>query len=186
MPSLDINFLLQLKDDYKKFFSFVETGTLYGETIFAMEPFFNSLYTIELSEKYHSLTKSKYNGNKINFLLGDSSIVLESLLPKMKENTIFFLDGHWSSGDTAKGDKDCPLYEEINHINSLFKNEAIIIIDDCRLFGLSKLTGNNEDWSQINENNIVKILENRIHQKYYLDSNISKNDRLIIHIKRIV
>jgi hypothetical protein len=82
--------LLQLKNDYKKFVSFVETGTLYGETIFAMEPFFNSLYTIELSEKYHSLTKSKYNGNKINFLLGDSSIVLESLLPKMKENTIFF------------------------------------------------------------------------------------------------
>jgi hypothetical protein len=43
MPSIDINFLLELQDDYKNYSCFIETGTLNGETIFYVEPYFNKL-----------------------------------------------------------------------------------------------------------------------------------------------
>jgi hypothetical protein len=186
MPSINKAFLDLLKDDYNKFTTFIETGTLNGDTIFSVEPLFNSLYTIEVSNKYYTNTKQKYKGNKIQFLFGDSSLVFLNLLPTLTEPTIFFLDGHWSSGDTGRSAKDCPLIEEIEAIHSLFKEKAILIIDDVRLFGLSprnsKLLG--EDWSDISKQKILDILKDRIENVYHLDSDRAKNDRLIIHIKQ--
>jgi hypothetical protein len=183
MPSLNNFFLNLLHDDYTKYNCFIETGTLNGGTIFSLEPYFNKLYTIEFSEKYYNNTKNTYSGNKINFILGDSAIVFESLLPNISDKCIFFLDGHWSGGDTGHSNKDCPLDEEITHINNLFTNDAIIIIDDFRLFGLDKSSGKlNEDWSKINKENLLNILQGRINKVYYLDSEYAKEDRLIIHI----
>jgi len=181
MPSIDIKFLNKLEDDYKKYNYFIETGTLNGDTIFGLEQYFNKLYTIEISEKYYNNTKNNYNGNKIEFILGDSSIIFNNLLPTIDNKSIFFLDGHWSSGDTGKGIKDCPLIEEITSINNLFIHEGIIIIDDFRLFGIK----GDEDWSLINKEAILDILKSRINKVYHLDSNYAKNDRLIIHINEI-
>jgi len=178
MPSLKPHFLNFLQDDYKNYPCFIETGTLNGETIFALEPYFNKLYTIDISEKHYNNTKNKYNGNKINFILGDSSIVFESLLPNITDKCVFFLDGHWSGGDTGHSEKDCPLEEEITHINNLFQNDGIIIIDDVRLFGLS----NDQDWSNINKEKLLNILKPRINKVFHLDSKLAKDDRLIIHI----
>lgn len=183
MPSLDKYFLEQLHDDFKKYTCFIETGTHNGDTTFAVEPYFDEIYTIELAETYYYNAKSKYYGDKIKFILGDSSIVLEKLLPTITAKSIFFLDGHWSGGDTARSNKDCPLEEEITHINELYKQEGIIIIDDFRLFGLDKSSGKlNEDWSNINKEKLLKILEKRINKVYHLDSACCKDDRLIIHI----
>ncbi len=184
MPSLSKDFLEKLQDDYKKYTTFIESGTFLGGTIFSLEPHFEKLHTIEFSEKYYQNTKNQYHGNKINFILGDSSIIFQSLLPTIDERAIFFLDGHWSSGDTGKSEKDCPLIEEVTHIHNLFKNEAIIIIDDYRLFGLSKETGLNEDWSQISKGAIINILSSRIYKLYHLDSECAKDDRFIIHLSK--
>lgn len=185
MPSINVDFLKLLKDDYTQYSCFVETGTSYGGTIFAMEPHFNQLHTVEFSKKYYDLAKNRYNGNKINFILGDSAIVFETLLPTIQKKTIFFLDGHYSSCDTGQSTKDCPLDEEVTHIHQLFTNEAILIIDDFRLFGVDKSNnkyGCREDWSQINKENLLSILQSRIHKVYHLDSECEKDDRLIIHI----
>lgn len=176
MPSIDFNFLLKLKDDFRNFDIFVETGTYMGQTIRNMEPLFSELYTIEVSENlYNNLNK---NSKKINFILGDSSIIFESLLNNLHRDTIFFLDGHWSSGETGKGVKDCPLIEEINLINEKFKHRAILIIDDYRMFG----TKINEDWSEISKDAILNILKDRYSIVYHLESEMCKDDRLIIHL----
>ena len=187
MPSLDITFLQDLKADYTQYTTFIETGTLNGDTTFALEPYFEKLYTIEFSETYYNNTKNRYNGDKINFLLGDSAIVFGNLLPNIKEKSIFFLDGHWSSGDTGHSEKDCPLVEEITHINNLFKNEAILIVDDFRLFGLDATSGKlGEDWSDISKEKLLNIVKLRVKDIYHLSSILDKDDRLIIHINAVV
>ena len=181
MPSIDVKFLDELHDDYKKFSCFIETGTYNGSTIFSMEPFFTSLHTIEFSEMYFEKTRHQYQGNKINFILGDSGVVLNNLLKQIEEPIIYFLDGHWSGGDTGKSDQLNPLLTELTHINNFSKREGIVIIDDCRLFN-----SKGEGWENINEKSIVACLEKRVIEFYYLDSYLSKNDRFVIHIKPLV
>lgn len=185
MPSIDRDFLVLLKDDFTKYGSFIETGTYLGDTIFCMEPLFNRLYTVEVKLELYNVTKSKYRGNKIEFLLGDSSKVFMDILPTIDTDSIFFLDGHYSSGNTGKGEKDCPLIEELTAINTLFKKAGIIIIDDCRLFGQGPLTNLAEDWTTISVSSIMKVMAYRVTQLYYLDSGIAKNDRMILHISEM-
>ncbi|MEX0597620.1 MAG: hypothetical protein WD512_14100 [Candidatus Paceibacterota bacterium] len=186
MPSLDKSFLLQLQDNYMNYKTFIETGTWTGNTTFAMEPLFDKIYTIEIKEEFHDAVKSRYNGNKIEFLLGDSSTVFEYLLPRINDKSIFFLDGHWSAGDTGKGKKDCPLFEEVTHINNLFKNEAIIIVDDYRLFGRGPNTnGEICNWEDISKDGLLNCIKNRISKVYHLDSVCAQKDRLIIHINAL-
>lgn len=120
------------------------------------------------------------------FHLGDSSNILISLLPQVDNPAILFLDGHWSSGDTGRDDKDCPLIEEIKAINDNFKYEAVIIIDDCRLFGKGPRDKTcNEDWSGINKNTILIPILGRINKLYSLESNLHPEDRLVIHINKL-
>jgi hypothetical protein len=187
MPHINIDFLKLLKNYDNTFFTeydtFVETGTHYGNTIFAMEPIFKDLHTIEIKKELYEHTKSKYNGNKINFYLGNSSILLKEVCLKIKSPTIFFLDGHWSSGNTGKGDKDVPLYEELSNIINYFPNKGIIIVDDFRLFGKGP-SDNTEivNWSNINKKTVLDIVSKRSECNYHLPSNMADDDRFIIHI----
>jgi len=185
MPALNQDFLLALKDDYTKYTNFIETGTYLGETIYKMEPLFSKLHTIEIKPEYYNNIKNKYTGNKIQFRLGDSSTEIKKVLQEIEGKSIIFLDGHWSAGNTGKGDKDCPLLEEIENIDLYHKDDAIIIVDDVRLFGKGPKY-NNEicDWENISSEKIIKIIENRMTNTYFLPSDLYEKDRLIIHIKK--
>ena len=183
MPSITIELLDKLQDDYKKFPLFIETGTLNGDTIFAVEPYFNKLYTIEFSQQYYNNTKNKYNGDKINFMLGDGYKVISELVKKIKDPIIFFLDGHHSGGDTGLGEKECPLYEEIEVINNLFEGEGIIIIDDYRLFQDSGSSVPGEAGAMaVDKTTVLSLIQSRITEVYHLPSYLSIDDRLVIHI----
>jgi hypothetical protein len=60
---------------------------------------------------------------------------LGTFLPTIDQSALFWLDGHYSGGDTAKGYEDTPIYRELEHILNDSRNEHVIIIDDARLFG---------------------------------------------------
>ena len=153
-------------------------------TVF-FKQYFSNLYTIEIKKEFYEEVKNNYKGDKINFYLGDSSDVLNKILPIIKGKSIIFLDGHWSAGNTGKGKKDCPLYEELTSIMSNHTDEAVIIVDDVRLFGMGP---NNKDkydicnWEEINIQNILKIVKNRMTNHYFLSSELNEEDRLLIHI----
>jgi|TARA_R110000868_G_scaffold411065_1_gene701659 hypothetical protein len=178
MPTLLKEDLKNILDLFKKNKSdypyFVETGTYMGETILRFIDDFEKSYTIELSENFFNQFNEKdYNRDKLKSILGDSSKKLKEVIDEIYGNTIFFLDGHFSQCGTAKGEKDVPLFEELEILNNFFKYECLIIIDDLRLFG----TNTGEDWTSVSKENLLKILENRI------DSYFELNDRFIIQIK---
>ena len=182
MPALTLDFLYNLRENFKEFPIFIETGTFHGETIFSMERFFNKLYTIEINEYLYNNAKSKYYGNKINFIFGDSSNEIRNILEQCDDKILFFLDAHYSgdgTGNTKITDLYTPLEKEIENINKYCKKEALLIIDDCRDLG----TKNNNNWEYINEYLIRYILKDRLLSLYYMDCGQFKNDRMIIHIK---
>lgn len=188
MPSIDINWIkknLENKNINKDYPVFIETGTYMGGTIIPLEIHFNELHTIEIKEEIFVKVKDKNNKSKINFHLGDSSKILNKLCPKIKNNAIFFLDGHWSSGKTGRGDKDCPLYEELQCIMKHFTHNSIVIIDDCRLFGKGpNKGGRKENWEDINTEKILNIVNSRMDKYYFAPSNCDNKDRLIIFLHK--
>lgn len=169
LTKIELDIMIDMSS-FKKdaaFQTFVETGTYRGDTIFAMEPLFSTLHTIEIKKEFHDACKAKYQGSKIHFHLGDSSKVLPQVLSEIQGDAIFFLDGHWSSKDTGRGEKDVPLFEELDAIHTLLSSRALIIIDDYRLFGrhphsLLGLKHSNEDWSAINKRSLVARLKDRV------------------------
>lgn len=139
----------------KEFTHFLETGTHTGKTILLLASRFKKLITIEISEYYFNLSSNEFKNchlENIEPYLGDSSVLLWDIIKNIDANFIYWLDGHWSSGDTGRGKKDCPLIEEITAISKRNRDE-IIIIDDCSMFG----TKINEDWLGITQENILKI-----------------------------
>jgi len=123
---------------YQKKFNyhiFIETGTLDGDMIEAQRNIFLKLYSIELNKVFWQRAVVRFKKyNHIQILQGDSSIVLNKITNKLSEPAIFWLDGHYSAGDTAKGDKECPIFEEIDAIFSFNQFNHIIIIDDANSF----------------------------------------------------
>lgn len=114
----------------------VETGTFYGEMVEAMRSNFKKIYSIELSKDLYNNAKKRfqYAGN-VELIHGDSGVELGDLIDKLDEPALFWLDGHYSEGITAKGDKETPIYQELGHIFNSNIKEHVIIIDDSRCFG---------------------------------------------------
>ena len=74
------------------------------------------------------------NYQHIQILQGDSSKILPLILEKLNATTLFWLDGHYSGGDSSKGDQNTPILKELELIlNHRIKNH-IILIDDARCF----------------------------------------------------
>lgn len=113
---------------------FVETGTYLGYMISAQKDNFKKIYTVEISEKLHNRAKrifKKYT--HIKPLLGDSGDVMPDIMNEINEPALFWLDGHYSAGITAKGELNCPIWKELDAIFKKPMNH-IILIDDARDF----------------------------------------------------
>ncbi|QWD76430.1 hypothetical protein ICV32_01790 [Polynucleobacter sp. MWH-UH24A] len=142
---------------------FIETGTLYGDTTIAMQPFFHKLFTIELSDNLYTICKNKFKKfNNIVPLHGDSRFELKKVIPLLDAPSTFFLDGHFSGGSTSCGDISHPVLEEIAIIASSAIKDHVIVIDDISDF--SPAEGN----PRLSE--IIKSIENiNLNYKFYSD-----------------
>jgi len=113
---------------------FVETGTYLGETANWAAGEFPQVFSIEASPELHQQATEKFQDREnLHLLLGSSSLVLKRLVPKAPSKVIYWLDAHWSDGNTFGEQCECPLLDEIAAIG-LRKHEAFILIDDARLF----------------------------------------------------
>ncbi len=120
--------------------TFVETGTYLGQMVEAQKKRFKKIISIELGEELYKNASEKFkNDNHIKIYLGDSSRVLQKIISELDNPAIFWLDGHYSGGITAKGDLMCPILSELDAILSTNNFKHILLIDDARLF-----TGRND------------------------------------------
>ena len=119
--------------------TFVETGTYMGEMTEAMGKFFSCVHTLELSPEIHAKTSARLKHlSHLNFHQGDSGKLLGEVINAISTPITFWLDGHYSGGITAQGEKDTPIWQELAHILA-HQNRAshVILIDDARCFTAS-------------------------------------------------
>jgi len=144
---------------------FVETGTLAGVTSKWASEYFEAVYTIELSKKFYDQYSDGLRVLKnVKPYLGDSRDVLPTVLMEIGDKkTVFWLDGHWSVGETAGEEDECPILGELNLIAK--RKGDIILIDDARFFlSAAHKPLNPDKWPTISE--LVKLLDTPDNKRY--------------------
>jgi len=117
-----------------KFQTFVETGTYLGDMVEAQKERFKKVISIELGKDLYEKAVLRFqNDPQVTLLQGDSGRLLKDVVADLKEAALFWLDGHYSAGITAKADKNTPIVEELKTIFSSPLAHGILI-DDARHF----------------------------------------------------
>ena len=128
---------------YAKRFSiniFIETGTYLGSTVDAVKNKFEEIYSIELNKGLYLKAKQKFIKYKhINIILGDSSKKLPKILSNINSPCLFWLDAHYSGGNTSKTNVETPIIMELQCILNRPNKNHVILIDDAHDF-----TGKND------------------------------------------
>ncbi len=115
--------------------TFVETGTFRGDMVEVVRAHFDVVYSIELDAALHDAAKRRFAGcDEVRLLRGDSALVLGELVPTLQGPCLFWLDGHYSGGETARSDKDTPIVAELRHVAAHPERGHVVLIDDARLF----------------------------------------------------
>ncbi len=131
---------------------FIESGTYKAETTIWAATEFKHVITMELSESLYKQTTEKLRVlNNVDSIFGDSRIFLKKIVRNLKGPALFWLDSHWSGGETYGQNDQCALLSELETIKG-GKVEHFILIDDARLF-LSPPPGahKTDQWPTITE-----------------------------------
>lgn len=112
----------------------VETGTFRGEMVYAQRNYFDKIISIELSEELYKIVKKRLKHlQNVELLNGDSAQLLGDVVKNLDRQAIFWLDGHYSGFETAKGEVETPVNRELDAIFDSVQDH-IILIDDARMF----------------------------------------------------
>ncbi len=113
----------------------VETGTYLGHMIARTRHLFDRLYTIEVDPQLHAKASLRFSADPaVTVVLGDSARELPKILKELTRPAVFWLDGHYSGGETGKGDLDTPIQTEVEWILRHPVQGHVILVDDARLF----------------------------------------------------
>jgi hypothetical protein len=122
--------------------TWVETGTLFGDTAaFLSELGALHVYSVEPSPQFFDRARDRFSTNDgVTIIHGLAEDALPDVLKGIVGDVSFWLDGHYSGGETFQGDQDTPIREELAAITArlpLF-NRVTIFVDDFRCFGTSE------------------------------------------------
>ena len=149
----------------------IETGTFMGEMVDACTSIFDEIYSIELSRDLFESAYNRFSKQKhISIIHGDSVDILPEILLKIEEPCLFWLDGHYSGGFTAKGKKETPILQEVLSILNHHIDGHIILIDDARCFNgrndyptiqelKNTILSYNFDWSFEVKNDVIRTFQ---------------------------
>ncbi len=117
--------------------TFIETGTYLGNTTNNAASIFQEVHTIELSKNLYQAACERFKGfANVNVHLGNSSEVLKQILPSLKRKILFWLDAHPCGGNST-GNSWEVIFDELEIIKINKIKNAVIMVDDVRIFGSS-------------------------------------------------
>ncbi|MEI7548264.1 MAG: hypothetical protein WCK21_09440 [Actinomycetota bacterium] len=129
--------LVQWVKDHTEIRHAVETGTFQGESAALLAERLGQCTSIEISPMYAERARQRFaDRSDITIVEGDSRRALGELCAELPAPAVFWLDGHWSGGDTGGGAAPCPVLEEIDAIIAAGRSGDVIVVDDARLFGI--------------------------------------------------
>jgi hypothetical protein len=113
----------------------VETGTYKGDMLLAMLDQFRTLYSIELHPRLYERARRLFqNRPQVRLFQGDSGERIADVLSELSEPAVFWLDGHFSAGQTAKAELNTPIIAELDQVLCHRIPDHVVLIDDARLF----------------------------------------------------
>lgn len=139
--SLEDSFLKMIALAFDDAETIIETGTYKGHTTKKMARRFKQVHSIELGKDLYEQASKQFEKDKNIILhLGDSAKLLPKIVKQLKTKTVFFLDAHFSLGETAVGDENTPILAELDIIKKAHLSNSVIIIDDIRMFYKSPIS----------------------------------------------
>lgn len=149
--------------------TWVETGTYLGDTTEFLSFFSSFVHTIEPAPELYSKAKQRFlEFQNVKVHAEISEIILPQLLPALSGNVCFWLDGHYSGGNTFAGPNDTPLRIELKLISENLHrfSDTVILIDDIRLCGKLHVYGDYPSLNELidfaNQNNLIWQIEQDI------------------------
>lgn len=114
---------------------FFETGTYLGETLGYIAETGIQCISIELSQELYDAARKRFRDYKnVKIVQGDSGQKLPQLLNDINKPTLFWLDGHYSAGITARAKTHTPVSKELEAILRHPIKQHVVLIDDARYF----------------------------------------------------
>ena len=111
----------------------VETGTYLGQMVHAMKGQFQAVWSMGSVQELAANAKRRFGAHPhIEILQGDSGELLPVLLNRLSRPALFWLDGHYSAGITAKGKTSTPIMAEVAAILQHGVQNHVMLIDDAR------------------------------------------------------
>jgi hypothetical protein len=113
----------------------VETGTYVGDTVAALHDVFDRIVSVELDEALFQAAQRRFAGlDHVELVHGDSGDVMPAIVAGIDGPALFWLDGHYSAGITARGREDTPIIRELEAIFADREVGHVILVDDARCF----------------------------------------------------
>jgi hypothetical protein len=115
--------------------TFVETGTFKGDTLAAVAATGIRAISVELSPEYFDRANQRFAGKRnVELHQGDAGDVLPRIVATLQEPALFWLDGHYSAGETAHGALASPISAEVQCILDSPIQGHVMLIDDAHEF----------------------------------------------------
>lgn len=134
VPAVKRRLIHRYLQEYR-FQTFIETGTFKGDTLASVAETGIRSISVELSREYFDRANQRFAGmSHVELHQGDAADVLPRIVALLKEPALFWLDGHYSAGETAHGALASPISTEMRCILDSPIEGHVVLIDDAADF----------------------------------------------------
>ena len=190
---MPINFDLEKLRNQHNCINYFETGLWDPRTEVsskkALSCNFDNVFCIEIRDDWvkigNDVFKDDIQKGRYNLIKDDSTNMKKYLSSEVfKEKTLFFLDAHVDNINIHNYKKRCPLFDELEAIDSIKRKDNLILIDDLRII-TTPFPWGEDSYGNINFLQKIKekILTINPNYKFSLLNGHIENDVLLAYIE---